>query len=300
MSLQLGNIQGFAKEVMYIIIFVVGTGYVGGSIKAWGNLSDTDLNNLFPCDTSKLPYASNSNLKRTLVHGLLEYIWPMKSLGFPYNQVSKSTGVQHEFMNWMIKTCAYLFAGVRGLFQSMAKVSGALSNNCFGDLFVFYVLPYILISCIFPPILPIIGVFWALIGSMTLSKDCGFMFTFSFITAWFYGISLCEDITISCLINTCLIGTIGCFMPMAFIPWWICISWCVWAYCIIVLLFSPLLYTNGIHKMFREIIKHKISLTFVFMILTLKASFTYLVTPVSSGVLLGFIYLLYELLKHKS
>jgi len=300
MSLQLGNIQGFVKEIMNIIILVVGTGYMGGSISAWSHLSDTELNYLFPCDTSKLPYASNSiPLKRTLIHGLLEYFWPMKSLGFPYNQVSKGTGVQHQFMNWMIKTCAYLFAGVRGLFHSTAEVSKLVSNNCFGDLFVFYILPYILISCIFPPILLFIGFFWALIGSMTLSKDCGFMFTFSFITAWFYGISICKDITVSCLINTCFIGMIGCFMPMAFVPWWMCISLCVWMYCIIVLLFSPFLYTNGIRKMFHEFIKHKISLTVIFMMLTLKASFTYLVTPVSSGVLIGFIYLLYELLKRK-
>lgn len=305
MTLQLGNIQGFAKELMYIIIpLVVGTGYMGGSISAWGHLSDTDLNNLFPTDTSKLPYASNNhspvNLKRTLIHyGLLESFWPMKSLGFPYNQVSKGTGVQHQFLNWLIKTCAYLFAGVRAVFHYVGETSGALSNNCLGDLFVFYVLPYILICCIIPPILPVIGFFWALFGSMTLSEDCGFMFTLSFITAWFYGISICKDITVSCMITTFIIGMIGLFMPMAFIPWWICISWCVWIYSIIVLLFSPFLHANGARKMFHEIIKHKISLTVLFMVLTLQASFTYLVTPVASGVLLGFIYLLYELLKRK-
>jgi hypothetical protein len=304
MTLQLGNIQGFAKELMYIIIpLVVGTGYMGGSISAWGKLSDTELNALFPKDITKLPYASNHipiNLKRTLItYGLIEYFWPMKSLGFPYNQVSKGTGVQHQFLNWMIKTCAYLFAGVRGLFHSIAQISGAFINNCIGDLFVFYVLPYILICCIIPPILPVIGFFWVLFGSMNLSDDCGFMFTFSPITAWFYGISNCKDITVSCMITTCIIGMIGFFMPMAFIPWWICISWCVWAYSIVVLLFSPFLYANGARKMFHEIIKHKISLTVLFMVLTLQASFTYLVPQVSSGVLIGFIYLLYELLKRK-
>jgi hypothetical protein len=126
------------------------------------------------------------------------------------------------------------------------------------------------------------------------------MFTFSPITAWFYGISRCKEINITCIITTFIFGMIGFFMPMAFIPWWICISICVWAYSIIVLLFSPFLYKDGISKVFHEIVRHKISLVLIFMILTIKTSITYLSQSVTGGILLGSIYILYKLLRKKS
>ena len=170
-----------------------------------------------------------------------------------------------------------------------------MSKHAVGDLVVFYVIPYVMIYLVFLPILPFVGIFWAFLESLYLSNDCGFMFTFAPITAWFYGISVCKSINISCLLTTFLIGMIGLFMPLMFVPWWICISWCVWVYSIVILLFSPFFYENGINKVFHQIAEHKISLIVIFMILTLKTSLTYLIQPVAAGLLLGTIYILYEL-----
>ncbi len=296
MSLKIGNIPGFTSEAMLNIIYVLGMGYMGGSISALSHLSDTEINEIFPYDTKKLPYV-NKHATPVGDVGILESLWPMKSLGFPYSNRYNSKELQYQFINWMIDTCAYLFATIRHMYSFISKKGGVLSKYFIGDLFVFYVMPYILMYLIIPPIIPFVYGFVALVGSLKVSNSCGFMFTLAPFTAWFYGISLCKEINIMCLITTFIIGIIGCCMPMVFIPWWICISWCVWAYSIIVLLFSPFLYENGIKKVFHEIMKHKISLIVIFMYLTLKTSLTYLIQPVAAGLLLGTVYVLYGLLK---
>ncbi len=48
MSLKIGNIPGFTSEAMLNIIYVLGMGYMGGSISALSHLSDTEINEIFP------------------------------------------------------------------------------------------------------------------------------------------------------------------------------------------------------------------------------------------------------------
>ena len=117
MTLQIGNIKGFTTEAITNIIYVLGMGYMGGSISALSNLSIEERHEIFPYDRTKLPYENKKNKtinfeETFLKYGIMEYIWPMKSLGFPYKNRYKNTEVQYQIINWMIDSCAYIFSKI--------------------------------------------------------------------------------------------------------------------------------------------------------------------------------------------
>jgi len=300
----IGNVKGFAGELMQHIIYTIGLGYMGGSISAMAKLSNEDLKNLFPHDTDKLPYKSDNFTKRSvheaLKNGVWEYVWPMKSLGFPYNKRMKENGqVIPAYVNWLIDTCAGVFSTFRIYYHDLVSVEKWLTESSVGRIVVFFVMPYLLIYVAFSPLIPFIGFFTAVLCSM-FEEANGFMFTFSPITAWFYGIGQCKEINLGCLFSYMITGIIGLFLPMNYIPWWIGISFAVWLYTVIVLLFSPFLYKNGLQQVFREILKQKVGLTLVFIYLTLKTSMSFLIPPAVLGLVLGTFYVLYELLFKKN
>jgi len=299
----IGNIKGFTGELIQHIVYTLGLGYMGGSISALANLSETELNKVFPYDITKLPYQSSVTTKRSvrdaLKDGIIEYLWPMKSLGFPYSKHVKGEGLKVEYINWLINTCAAVFASVREFYNTFASIGNSWTQDPFGRIIVFFVMPYILIYLTFLPFIPFLGFILSVICSMHEAADCGFMFTFSPITAWFYGLGNCKEINLGCLFSIIIIGIVGFFLPMTFIPWWFSISFAVWMYSIVVLLFSPFLYKGGIKSVFHEMVNHKLGLTLVFIYLTLKTAMSFLIPPAVFGLVLGTFYVLYELLFKK-
>ena len=305
----IGNVKGFVGELMQHIVYTLGLGYMGGSISAIAHLSETELNKLFPYDISKLPYKTSSTTKQSIREalkegGVLEFLWPMKSLGFPYSKRLPGNDIGSEYVNWLIDTCAAVFATFREFYTTIAIIGNSWVEGPIGRLIVFFIVPYVLIFLTFfplgvPSFVFAMGFIMSVISSMHEAADCGFMFTFSPITSWFYGLGRCKEITLGCLISIIIIGIIGFFLPMTFIPWWISISFAIWFYSIVVLLFSPFLYKDGIKRVFHEMVRHKLGLTLVFIYLTLKTAMSFLIPPAVFGLVLGTLYVLYELLFKK-
>jgi hypothetical protein len=90
----------------------------------------------------------------------------------------------------------------------------------------------------------------------------------------------------------------GCFCVFVLYPlWWSGIAFTATLYYIVFLFFSPIWY--GFEKVITEMGNHRLSLTILFMLLTIQSSQTYLVTLATAGVVAGSIFMLYSLIKNK-
>jgi hypothetical protein len=279
----IGNVTGFGKDVLYNIVYLLGIGYIGGSVTAICNSSKIDK--LFPYDETKSPYIGQKPV------GIINSL-----IGAPYGFRKEPGTIYNEYFNWYIDTWAYVFSFWREIYAHGAYAGkDYLYPDLFGNLLLFYASPYILFYM--TSIIPYISFVLAGIGSML--KEYSFMFTFAAITAWGYGIGKCDEIGIGCLLNTFMLGMTGIILSFTYIPWWIIISVATYIYFGTFLVFSPF-FANapGLSVVFKEILKHKSSLTIIFMLLTLRASTTYLVPQVTSGLGICLLYILYTLYKN--
>jgi hypothetical protein len=276
------------------ILYVLGVGYMGGSISAMGKYASY----LFPYDITKPPYSGKVSDGKDA--DLLEYLWPMKSVGFPYN-LKLGDGYASQYMLWLIDTCRHTFAIIRNFYNVYSNVGDRIATNTlfgipFGDMFQFYLLPYLLILMM--PSIPVLVFFLTLFVSAQYASDgYGYMFTFAPITGWFYGLSECgKTLSITCVLIAWLIGMAGMMTPMISIPSFLMITMAVTLYSYVILFLSPLLYSSGVTNTFQEMRKHKTSLVLLFMYCTLTSASQYLTPPVTIGLTLGALYMLYGLL----
>jgi hypothetical protein len=292
----IGNVKGFTGEMIKNMLYVVGVGYMGGALSSMGKVSKE----LFPYDLGKPPYAGPLSTKHN-EDGILEYLWPMKSVGFPYATMNRcGPGYSSQYLKWLLETCAHSFATFRYGCAEFVEIGDEVANKHWvGDLFRFYIMPYVMIYMMkaVPVFVFVLTLFAA---TFYAANSYGFMYVLSPFTGWVYGFSLCEKtITFGCIMNMFLLGIIGFMLPMVHIPWWFVVTFAVSMYSYVILLFSPFLSTNGLSKTFQEIKRHKRSLVLLFMYFTLKSAHNYLTTPVSSGLLIGALYILYLLFTGK-
>ena len=126
----IGNVRGFSSEMLRNVLYVLGTGYMGGSIATMGQ----SASDLFPYDVTKPPYAGR--VYDGKCENLVEYIWPMKSVGFPYS-LKLGTSYSSEFIKWMIDTCRHSFANVRHVLNVYTSLGDCMAKNDIGDLIQF-------------------------------------------------------------------------------------------------------------------------------------------------------------------
>lgn len=277
-----GNFSGFGKDLVYNMVYLLGMGYMGGSVSSI--CSSPSIDKIFPSDLEKSPYITAKT------HGIIQFI-----KGFPYNNRHPPTGsILDEYINWYIGTWAFTFASVRDLLGEGASLCGSWNNNTLGSLFVFYILPYVLIYFAYYCI-PVISFVLSIIGAFTITPRA-YVFALCFATAWMYALEGCKTITISCILNMFLIGISAGICSLAHFPWWIIISISAWIYFLCLLFFSPLFKnTPTISAVIKEILKHKISLFLFFMYLTIQSSSTYLIPGVTAGICICAAYILYTL-----
>ena len=287
----IGNVKGFTTDMVKNMLYVIGLGYMGGSISSMGK------SNLFPYELTEPPY--KGTLSTGNEEGLLEYLWPMATVGFPYatmNQLGESDSSQ--YLKWLLETCAYSFAAFRYACSVSAKSGEHIVSKAWGGgLFRFYVVPYFLIYLMTYVHYVMFAI--VLVSSGFAADRCGTLYLFSFLTGWFYGLTKCEKLTFGCLIETFIIGIAGVMLFFVNIPWLFIVAFALTMYSYVILLLSPFLWTNGLSKTFQEINKYKRSLVILFMYFTLKSAHQYLTTQVTSGLLIGALYVLYMLFTGK-
>jgi hypothetical protein len=285
----IGNVVGFSKEMVSNIFYVLGVGYMGGSFSTLGKAMV-----LFPTDINSPPYTGQIATSTDV--DLLEYLWPMKTLGFPYKYMNKmGDGVLHQYVKWMIETCAYVFIYMREMTSETIVVGDRLAKNWIGALFRFYIMPLILIHIM--PFSPIVFLLLTVSVSMIFAMEgYGFMYTLAPITAWWYGLTLCnQQLTLKCVVVTLAVWVMGIMSPLIHIPWWFIVTIAVTMYSYIILFFSPFLWSGGLTHTFHEMKSYKMSLLCLFIYLTLKSSNQFLIPSVSMGLIIGAIYVIFRL-----
>jgi hypothetical protein len=91
-------------------------------------------------------------------------------------------------------------------------------------------------------------------------------------------------------IMSMMIGMAGFAMGLVNFSWWVLVSLALWAYCIFLLFMMPLMLQekdgkSGLQRVFETFKEHKKSLILITLLLVLKASSEFLVTPVTAGIL---------------
>ena len=289
----IGNVKGFSKEMVSNMLYVLGLGYMGGSISAMGK----HTGELFPYDLNALPYMGRVSSGNGT--SLLEYLWPMQSLGFPYTtwmSLKDSKGTFDPYMAWLLDICRRAFATTRQGYALTSGVGERMAKCIPGDLFRFYLMPYIMIAVV--PMSSIFIMIMTVFLSTRASDGYGFMFTFAPFTTFWYGLTTCDKfLSIVCIFNTIVMCIImGICQLFCTLPAYFVITASIVAYAYVVLFFSPFLYANGFAQAFYQMKRHKFGLTLLFMVFTLMSAGKYLTNEATMGVALGALYILYTLI----
>lgn len=306
MKVSLGNVRGFLTDLIAIMATVLGLGYMGGAIVSINSISSAEINKIFPIDITKAPYAGPPS-PLTNVDGLrkygISYMFFLDSIGFPYYyETPKQEGGAPEVINFLLLTCAHVFASWRQFYQKLIEY-GTFINQCkiidmrIGNYILFYIYPAIAIYMVCLPIIMVIMWFYCIGASIMLKEiPYPFIYTLSAISGPFYGLWLMEWTKPSTYFNMFGYGMIGGALAFVNIFWWLGIAGSVWIYSMIVLFCSPFFQKDGLEKVVGEITYHKQGLLLIFIYLTLQSAYTNLVPQAALGAMLCVIGLyLYQL-----
>jgi hypothetical protein len=293
----IGDVKGFIIDVIKNIAIVFGVGYMGGSLVALSHLDKSMIDKMLPIDLNQSPYVGKKSG------------FSFTGYAFPYTLYTSNTqDFFSKVINWLVITCALVFSTIRSLFRSIASTT---TSNSFYDILLFYVAPYLLVqvaiyarslSMIFMIFVALYGCF---IGEFVVEEEKlknGWFYAMaplSFAYAAYRGES--EPGIMNFLIRLFMSGLacmFGCLCVFLLYPFfWYTIATSGIIYYILFLFFSPLWY--GFEKVIIEMGNHRLSLTFLFMILTILSSKSFLVTLATAGVVVGSIYMFYLLIKNK-
>ena len=305
----IGNTSAFSKDVVRIMVSVLGLGYMGGSMLSVLNLNGHELNELFPNNITKPPYSATPPDMKLSLDELKEkgLLYWFSQIQFPYTSmkttVTKEPPSMNEAINWLKLTCAYVFIKWRDLHKN-AIVTGAIGahgKNPVMDFIAFYILPYLVMALIIPPvILPIYGYGLATYLSANIEQiSHPIIYTYSFLMGWSYGfVKLFDDLTKfpGALVNMFIYGFGGMLLSAIKHPFWIGIGFSIWIFSCMYLFLSPFLIEDGVNKVIEQILDHKKGLLFIFMITVLNSARINLSPQVTLGAMIFIIgYYLYQL-----
>jgi len=290
---QIGDIKGFGIDMLQNIVYLVGLGYLGGSIMSIS--TDTNsLESIFPTNINELPYSGK--ITQDLHPNIIEYFLPMKSLGFPYTYYNKSDSRNvflKQYCNWWVLTCMYTFIGIRKLLHKYFIFFSTCTTGCKRTI-GFYVFPYILIYSV-QYIFPLYAGLLTFIGSNFANDGKtvkhAFVFASSWLVGWAYPLVSSNPPTIGLmsllLMPLCeiagILATIYIHCPL-----WLLIMGCAYVYGFVVLFFSPFLPKGkGLYGVFCEVLHHTVSLSIFFIYLTILSARLRLTSSVSLGITIG-------------
>ena len=292
----IGDVKGFILDVMKNIAIVFGIGYMGGSLVALTHLDNAELDKILPIDLNQSPYVGEKSG------------FSFTKYGFPYSLYTKHPDFFSKVMNWLIMTCALTFISIRSLFRWIASFDTSKISR---DIPLFYIVPFFLIQFamysmhMFALFIVLIAFYSIFLGDYVLQKEqmknglwyamAPLSFFFTVFTApiesGFFNLMIR-------MFTSFLAFLFGCLCVFVLYPfWWSGIAISVILYYIFFLFFSPIWY--GIEKVITEMGHHRLSLTILFMFLTVLSANTYLTKMVTAGITVGSIFMFYLLFKNK-
>lgn len=304
----IGNVKGFILDVMKNIAIVFGVGYMGGSLVAISHLNIPILDKILPVDLNQLPYVG----KKTDI--------TLTGYSFPYTLYTHGhPEFMSKVMNWLISTCALVFVGVRSIFRlpysiplKFPDIFKYKSVADAYDLFLFYLLPFVLISIAMyartmsSVYISILAVYAIFAGEYIFHEEKmknGLWYGFAPLSFFYNAFTAPME---SGLLNlmmkfffSFIAFMLGCFALFVVYPlWWSSLISIGIIYFVIYLFFLPLFY--GFDKVIKEMGNHRLTLMFLFMLMTIYSSQLFLVPLATGGVVVGSIYMVYLLLKNKT
>ena len=271
--MSVGNIKGFIQDIVKDLLIVGGVGYLGGTTLS---LKDTNMDYL-PIDIKKYPYVDNGKEKSEFLS--LELF---TQFGFPYTIINDKTGdLFNDVKVWLALTCATFFIYIRKIFHSLIKHIHHYYPSLFGNLFLFYVFPFIFIHLLKNYFFLVVILFFIVFLCAIWLENSIIIFSPFTFAWWVYRGS---ESTFMKIILSFVFFWFGVFFVPLYFIWWALLANVGFFYTGIFYLFSPSF--NGIHNVIQEAGKHKLTLTILFMILALRSANTFLTSSlVKSGML---------------
>ena len=293
----IGDVKGFMISVIWNIVIVFGIGYMGGSITALAHLDKEKLSKMLPTDITQPPYTGKKNG------------FSFTKYSFPYTLYENAEDDSQKILNWLVITCMLVFSNIRSLF----KYATNFPKGVFSNFLLFYIVPYLLLQPILygQSIVYLVSLFvflYAIFGGWVFDIDSlknglfYFMAPLSFSYMAFKGNGKEEGELgiINILIKMFMVFMAFCFGWVAiflYFIWWHGIAVAATIYYAIFILTLP--YQYGFEKVITEMGKYRLSLTIIFMLLTIQSSQSFLVSLATTGVTIGSIYMVYLLIKNK-
>lgn len=280
--MSIGNIKGFLSDVVKNVLIVAAVSYIGGATLM---LKDKDLSTL-PIDIKKYPYVDDGKEKTELFSLQL-----FTQFGFPYDLINDKKGDSYNDVKvWLAMTCATFFIYIRKLLRILIKNIEHYYPTTFGNLFFYYLFPTAFLYLLKQPQY-LIGFFSFIVFLCALWLENSLIIASPLCFPWW--VYRGGEASIMKLILVCIFFWIGiCFVPL-YLVWWNLLACAGFLYVAIFYLFSP--FSVGFDKIIKEAGKHKLTLSILFMLLTLYSASVYITsTLVKSGMIVACIYWFYS------
>ena len=270
-TMSIGNIKGFFKDIVKDLLIVAVLGYLGGTTLGLKNLNL----DMLPIDINKYPYVDDCREKTDMFSLDL-----FTQFGFPYSMINdKKDSPTNDVKVWFALTCATLFIYIRKMFRNLIKHVKHFYPSFIGNLFFYYVLPFIFIYILRKwSVLVSILFFVVLLCAVSLEN---YLIVFAPLTFpwWVYR---GNEASIMKLIIAFIFFWVGLFFIPVYLVWWYILANVGAVYIAIFYLFSP--FSTGFNNIIQEAGKHKLSLTLLFMALAFWSAHLFLTSAlVKSG-----------------
>jgi hypothetical protein len=262
--MSVGDIKGFftdiGKDLLIVGVFI----YLGGATLGFRH---ADLEK-YPIDINKFPYVDDCDKKTDLFS--LELF---TQFGFPYSMINdiKDNPV-NDVKVWLAMTCATFFIFIRKMFRSLIKHVVHFYPSFFGNMFFYYVFPFVFLYLLRTQRMLLTGFFYFMVFLCAVWLE-NYTIIFSPLTFpwWVYRGS---EASFMKIILAILFFFVGFFFIPVYLIWWYLLANIGFLYVVIFYLFSP--FFNGFNSLLQEAGKHKMSLSILFMTLALFSAQTYL------------------------
>ncbi len=266
--MSIGDIKGFFKDIVKDLVIVGVFIYLGGATLGFKH-ANLDK---YPIDINKFPYVDNCNKKTDLVS--LELF---TQFGFPYTMINdKKDSRVNDVKVWLALTCATFFIFIRKMFRSLAKHVIHYYDSFVGNLFFYYVFPFIFLYLLRAHRSILTGFFYFMVFICAMYLE-NYIIVFSPATFpwWVYRGA---EASFMKIIWAILFIWVGIFFIPVYLGWWYLLANVGFVYVVFLYLFSP--FFNGFSVLLHEAGKHKLSLSLLFMALALWSAHTFLTSMI--------------------
>ena len=330
-----GNVKEFLKEtithIVYVVLWGIGGAFFFTLVQSVGTNYKGHLmaDIILPTDLDKPPYNVTNNEQVNLIHiiqtkgvdkfrAILEFIYPMDHLGFPYNLDNNYTpdtnsnfisNLWDNFIHCIVNSCRFTFSMYRYIYKGILQFFYIILNSLQDfpilsqiiSTLMFYISPILAVFTSFVPWMVPAGFVLAIAGTV-LGKNskANIAWMIAPFTVFIFTIfKLTESAGSTVNPRIWFMGFVGyllswCVVPIALLCYWL-FGVALWIYAIFFFICSPLTQEGGLSRVKESIGLHWKGLTILFLGLVTKSALIHLSSTLFTGVTVGVIISLFLL-----